>query len=113
VASGPPQVGADFAVSRELILLYWSIGRDLSQRFATEEWGTKIVERLARDLQAEFPGVEGFSREPPLCEISGRGMAGGSNFVSAQYKIALEPKPENSGPDQGSAPRESGTLCVI
>jgi hypothetical protein len=54
-------VRAAFAVSRELVLLYWSIGRDLSQRFAAEEWGGQIVERLARDLQAEFPGVEGFS----------------------------------------------------
>jgi hypothetical protein len=31
------QVRAGLAVSRELVLLYWSIGRDLSQRFATEE----------------------------------------------------------------------------
>jgi predicted nuclease of restriction endonuclease-like (RecB) superfamily len=55
------QVRAAFAVNRELILLYWSIGRDLSQRFAAEEWGGKIIDRLARDLQTEFPGVEGFS----------------------------------------------------
>ena len=55
------QVRAALAVNRELILLYWSIGRDLSQRFAAEEWGGKINDRLARDLQAEFPGVEGFS----------------------------------------------------
>ena len=55
------QLRASFAVSRELVLLYWSIGRDLSQRFADEEWGAKIIDRLARDLQAEFPGVEGFS----------------------------------------------------
>jgi len=34
---------------------------DLSQRFATEGWGTKINDRLSSDLQAEFPGVEGFS----------------------------------------------------
>ena len=44
-----------------MVLLYWSIGRDLSQRFATEGWGSKINERLASDPQAEFPGVEGFS----------------------------------------------------
>lgn len=55
------QVRAAFAVSREMVLLYWSIGRDLSQRFAAEEWGGKIIDRLARDLQSEFPGVEGFS----------------------------------------------------
>ena len=55
------QIRAAFAVNRELVLLYWSIGRDLTQRFASEGWGTKINERLSKDLQAAFPGVEGFS----------------------------------------------------
>jgi predicted nuclease of restriction endonuclease-like (RecB) superfamily len=49
------QVRAGLAVSRELVLLYWSIGRDLSQRFTSAGWGTKINDRLASDLQAEFP----------------------------------------------------------
>jgi predicted nuclease of restriction endonuclease-like (RecB) superfamily len=55
------QVRAAFAVSRELVLLYWSIGQDLASRFAAEGWGAKVVDRLAHDLQIEFPGVEGFS----------------------------------------------------
>jgi predicted nuclease of restriction endonuclease-like (RecB) superfamily len=50
-----------FAVNRELVRLYWSIGREISQRFDREDWGGKIVDRLAKDLQAEFPAVEGFS----------------------------------------------------
>jgi predicted nuclease of restriction endonuclease-like (RecB) superfamily len=53
-------VPAVFVVSRERVLLHWSMGRDLSQRSAAEEWGGKIIDRPARD-QAEFPGVEGFS----------------------------------------------------
>jgi hypothetical protein len=56
------QVRAAFAVSRELVLLYWwSIGQDLASRFAAEGWGAKVVDRLAHDLEIEFPGVEGFS----------------------------------------------------
>lgn len=55
------QVRAALAVSRELILLYWSIGRDILARQKTEGWGAKIIDRLAKDLGAEFPGVEGFS----------------------------------------------------
>jgi len=55
------QVRAAFAINRELVRLYWSIGRDLSLRFDREDWGGKIVDRLSKDLQAEFPGVEGFS----------------------------------------------------
>ena len=55
------QVRAAQAVSHELVLLYWSIGKDISERFGREGWGGKIVDRLAHDLQNEFPGVEGFS----------------------------------------------------
>ena len=55
------RVRAALAVSRELVLLYWSIGRDLSERFEREGWGGKIIDRLAHDLQTEFPGVEGYS----------------------------------------------------
>jgi predicted nuclease of restriction endonuclease-like (RecB) superfamily len=54
------QVRAALAVNRELILLYWSIGRDIPLRQGTEGWGTRVIDRLAHDLQNEFPGIEGF-----------------------------------------------------
>ena len=44
------QVRAALAVNRELILLYWSIGRDILDRQKVEGWGTKVIERLAKDL---------------------------------------------------------------
>jgi predicted nuclease of restriction endonuclease-like (RecB) superfamily len=44
-----------------LVLLYWSIGRDILARQGTEVWGTRVIDRLAHDLQNEFPGIEGFS----------------------------------------------------
>jgi len=54
------QLGAATSVNRELITLYLDIGR----RLATQDrsWGNKVVERLARDLKAEFPEMAGFSR---------------------------------------------------
>lgn len=55
------QVRAALAVNRELVLLYWSIGRDILERQNVEGWGAKVIDRLAHDLQNEFPGVEGFS----------------------------------------------------
>src|ERR1700761_1625932 len=54
------QVGAALAVNRELVLFYWSIGRDILAKQEQAGWGTKIIDRLARDLGSEFPGVEGF-----------------------------------------------------
>ena len=55
------QIKASLSVNRELIQLYWSIGRDIAQRQQQEGWGKAIVERLAKDLQDDFPGLEGFS----------------------------------------------------
>jgi hypothetical protein len=64
------RVRAAFAVSRELVLLYWSIGRDILARQGTEGWGARVIDRLSHDLQVEFPGVEGFS--PRSLSICGR-----------------------------------------
>ncbi|MHB8858656.1 MAG: PDDEXK nuclease domain-containing protein [Thermoleophilia bacterium] len=55
------QYAALRAVNRELIALYWDIGRMIVERQAREKWGRAVVERLARDLQREFPGIRGFS----------------------------------------------------
>lgn len=49
------------AVNRELIGLYWDIGRMIVERQAREKWGKAVVERLAADLQKDFPGIKGFS----------------------------------------------------
>ena len=55
------QLRASLAVNRELVLLYWSIGRDILARQKEQGWGAKIVDRLAEDLRREFPEVTGFS----------------------------------------------------
>lgn len=55
------QVKAALAVNRELILLYWQIGEDLVLRQQSQNWGEGVIGRLAADLAAAFPGIEGFS----------------------------------------------------
>lgn len=55
------QIRASLSVNRELIALYWSIGRDIVQRQHAEGWGKAIVDRLAADLQREFPGMGSIS----------------------------------------------------
>lgn len=55
------QTRAHLAVSRELIQLYWDIGRDIVERQQRLGWGKSVIEQLAEDLQRECPGVEGFS----------------------------------------------------
>ncbi|MFH0796132.1 MAG: PDDEXK nuclease domain-containing protein [Candidatus Omnitrophota bacterium] len=55
------QVKASLSVNRELIRLYWDVGRIIVERQRNEGWGKSVVERLATDIQQEFPGVSGFS----------------------------------------------------
>jgi predicted nuclease of restriction endonuclease-like (RecB) superfamily len=55
------QVRAVLAVNRELVLLYWQIGREILERQDLAGWGAKIIESLAADLHHEFPEVKGFS----------------------------------------------------
>lgn len=57
------RVAAARAVNRELILLYWDIGRAIVEKQKALGWGDSIVEQLARDLQASFPHNRGFSRQ--------------------------------------------------
>jgi predicted nuclease of restriction endonuclease-like (RecB) superfamily len=56
------QQRAALAVNRELVLLYWHIGRDILTRQTEQGWGSKVIERLAHDLRVAFPGMKGFSR---------------------------------------------------
>jgi predicted nuclease of restriction endonuclease-like (RecB) superfamily len=49
------------AINKELIGLYWDIGRMIVERLENGKRGRAIVKKLAEDLQAEFPGIQGFS----------------------------------------------------
>ena len=49
------------AVNKELVALYWDIGKMIADRQKRAGWGKSVVKRLADDLQNEFPGVKGFS----------------------------------------------------
>lgn len=55
------QQRAALAVNRELVGLYWQIGRDILARQAEQGWGAKVIERLAHDLRTAFPDMKGFS----------------------------------------------------
>jgi len=56
------QLQAAARVNRELIALYWDLGRAIVNAQAQHAWGEEIVDQVAADLQREFPGMTGFSR---------------------------------------------------
>ena len=56
------RVRATRAATTELIDVYWQVGRLILDRQQAEGWGTKVIERLAGDLRAAFPGMRGLSQ---------------------------------------------------
>lgn len=56
------QIKAALSVNRELIQLYWDVGRAIVVKQKQEGWGTAVIAKLAADLQREFPDLSGFSR---------------------------------------------------
>lgn len=48
------------AVNKEMIALYWEIGKRITEQQAISGWGKSVVETLSRDIQKEFPGIKGF-----------------------------------------------------
>jgi predicted nuclease of restriction endonuclease-like (RecB) superfamily len=55
------RITAGRAVNRELVMLYWDIGRGIVEKQKIAGWGNAVVERLAADLRAAFPDMRGFS----------------------------------------------------
>lgn len=55
------QFKAAIAVNKELIKLYWEIGNTVYQKQLKEGWGSKTIEKLAKDLKSIFPDIKGFS----------------------------------------------------
>ena len=48
-------------VNRNMLILYWYIGKQIDDKIKQEGWGSRIVEQLSADLQKTFPDLKGFS----------------------------------------------------
>jgi predicted nuclease of restriction endonuclease-like (RecB) superfamily len=55
------QLRAAVSVNREMVLLYWSIGKDILERQDRAGWGARIIDQLGQDLRSAFPGMKGLS----------------------------------------------------
>jgi hypothetical protein len=55
------QIKAALHVNRDLLLLYWELGRDIVAKQKTSAWGEGLIPRFAKDLKAAFPHLTGFS----------------------------------------------------
>ncbi len=52
---------AILSINKELIFLYYEIGKIILKNQSQKGWGSKIIENLAEDLRKEFPNMKGLS----------------------------------------------------
>src|SRR3972149_1129197 len=57
------RLSAARSVNREMILLYWDIGKAIADKQEKLGWGESVVEMVASDLKPAFPGSTGFSSQ--------------------------------------------------
>ena len=49
-------------VNEESLLMSWTVGRIVSERLKSNEWGSKVVVQLSEYLRAKDPTLKGYSR---------------------------------------------------
>jgi len=55
------QIKAAIKVNREMLIFYWSLGRDIVNMKAEQQWGTKFLQNLSKDLKFAMPDTTCFS----------------------------------------------------
>ncbi len=55
------RIRAHLAVNKEMIILYWKLGKRILDRQQQEGWGAKVIENISNDLRKEFPEMKGLS----------------------------------------------------
>jgi len=55
------RIKACLSVNRELIELYWTIGKEIVETQKDDTWGANVIEQISNDIKKSFPGIKGFS----------------------------------------------------
>ncbi|MDO8543195.1 MAG: PDDEXK nuclease domain-containing protein [Opitutaceae bacterium] len=120
------QLSAARSVNRDLILLYWDIGRGIQEKQHAHGWGDSVVEMVAADLRRAFPESKSFSADnvwrmrqfylaysaseflgQPVPEIASSGLAAGQLAILGQAVPEMRPgKPQ-------AAPSSLGQLLIL
>lgn len=56
------QLKAAITVNQQLLMFYWELGTDITEKQRNAAWGDGFIKQLSRDLMAEFPDIKGFSQ---------------------------------------------------
>lgn len=53
-------------VNRQLLELYWQLGRGIYEKQQNAKWGEGLIEQLSKDLSAAFPNMKGVFEDESL-----------------------------------------------
>lgn len=53
---------ASKAVNEELLLTAWYVGRYVSAKLKSKEWGSKVVSQLSEYIRSQHPDIKGYSK---------------------------------------------------
>lgn len=56
------KTNASRAVNEELLLTAWHVGRYVSAKLKSEEWGSKVVTQLSEYIRSQRPDIKGYSK---------------------------------------------------
>ena len=55
------RISVVLSANSSMICMYWNIGRAVLEKQNQQGWGTKVIDRMAKDLKEAFPEMSGFS----------------------------------------------------
>lgn len=55
------QIKASIRVNNEMLMYYWSVGKDITEKYANSKWGNKFFQNMSMDMSDMIPNVKGFS----------------------------------------------------
>lgn len=55
------QIKASIRVNNEMLIYYWSVGKDITERRADSKWGNKFFKNISMDMIDMIPNAKGFS----------------------------------------------------
>ncbi|MBD5454086.1 MAG: DUF1016 domain-containing protein, partial [Lachnospiraceae bacterium] len=55
------QIKASIRVNNEMLMYYWSVGKDITERRADSKWGNKFFHNMSMDMADMIPNAKGFS----------------------------------------------------
>ncbi|PNV82566.1 MAG: DUF1016 domain-containing protein [Sulfurimonas sp.] len=100
------QIRAINSVNKEMILLYFRIGKNINQKQKELGWGAKVIDNLSHDIKSAFPELGGFSvrniklmvqfyREYETIEIGQLPVAQNESVQNRQLLVAQIPWAHN------------------